>query len=138
MDDPFRGIEVIHTYTSEDAVEDGLKVKIGNPDAPIYVNTNLADYLGCTTQDGGLMRVDADALFEKVRPTLLRFLRGDFYDKGATDYPEEANEGLAVYYMEGKPGDYHGAGFPFTAKEREVVWVTLNGEGLHFYFPADH
>jgi len=135
----FENFETIHTYTNEDALSDGLKVKCGHDAAPIYVNRNIAEFVGALDTDtDGSTRYDADVLFEILRPSLIKFIHGEFFDPGATEYPEETDATHAVYLLEGTPGTYGGVNTPHTFKAREAVWWSFDGSAINVYHPSDH
>ncbi len=138
----FENFETIHTYSNEDAVNDGLKVKCGDDRAPIYVNRNVAEFAGALDTDtDGSMRYDAAVLFEILRPSLLKFIHGEFFDAGATPYPEETDATHAVYWLDGTPGTpgtYGGVNTPHTFKAREAIWWSFDGEAINVYHPSDH
>ncbi len=134
----FESFETIHTYSNEDAVNDGLKVKCGDDRAPIYVNRNVAEFVGALDTDtDGSTRYDATVLFEILRPSLVKFLTGTHYDAGATKYPEECDESLAIYWLDGTPGTYGGVNMPHTFKAREAVWWSFDGAAINVYHPSD-
>lgn len=138
MSDIFENAEVIYSYGNEQAVRDGLKVRVGPPEAPVYVNRSVAEWLGCVHRvEGGMAWLDPQGLVDKLRPYILRFAQGDFHDPEATNHPEECNEAYAPYMVEGgQVGDF-GSFAPSAKREKDVVWFSLDGTGLNVYFPED-
>jgi hypothetical protein len=84
---------VIHTYTAEDAINDGLHVRLSRN---VTATTNLAHTLAPDGHDFHL-----GTLFDKVLPIIGRYYAGDYVDAGATDYPDECDRGLACYLIDG-------------------------------------
>jgi hypothetical protein len=107
---------VIYHYTSDDAVEDGWKVRV----APhLYCTVNLARRLAPSA--------DTEAGFdpERLKCLIVYFIHKRkskiYFDPGATDYPEDTGPDFVVY----KVGS-------------ERVWGIEDGEGLHFILPEDY
>lgn len=87
---------VIHSYTAEDAIEDGLHVRLA---ANLTCTTNLACTLASDedSPSGFSLARLWDALFQKVSA----YYAGTYYDEGATEYPDECDSGLACYLIDG-------------------------------------
>ena len=107
---------IISRYTSQDAVEDGVKIELR---PGLYCTSNLALRLAPSA--------DTEAGFdpEKLMCLMVSFLHkrrnGIYFDPGATEYPEDASRDFVIY----KVGS-------------ERVWGIEDGEGLHFLLPEDY
>lgn len=82
----------IYVYTSDDAIEDGLHIKLSEN---FNVTSNLAHTLA-PHADG----FDLGKLWDLVLPVIGKYSIGVYYDEGATDYPEEADQHLAQYIID--------------------------------------
>ena len=85
----------IYAYTAEDALSDGLHVKIADN---VTVTSNLAHTVA-PAADGG--DFDLPTLWDKVLPIVTRYFAGDYVDVDATDYPDECDRDLACYLIAG-------------------------------------
>lgn len=84
-------MDTIFVYTSEDAIEDGLHIKLSKN---VNVTSNLA-YTLAPHADG----FDLNTLWDLVLPVIGKYYAGVYYDAGATEYPEEADQHLAQYLI---------------------------------------
>jgi hypothetical protein len=107
---------IIDRYTSEDAIEDGVKIEL----APrLYCTTNLARRLAPSA--------DTEAAFDPERLMCLmayfvnKRRQKLYFDPDATDHPEETGRDFVAY----KVGS-------------ERVWGIEDGEGLTFLLPEDY
>jgi hypothetical protein len=118
--------EPIFVYTSEQAVEDGIKIKLGDR---LYATTNLAVRLAPPTVLD--IRLDIpfhpDTLRAKVTRILNLYNAGIYADPPTADEAGEADASLALYEV---PDEITGT--------TERVWAIQDGEGLHLILPEDY
>jgi len=88
-------MNIISIYTQEQAIGDGILFKIAKN---ITCTTNLAYTLAPADNEAGF---DLGMVWSKLISSWLAYQSGVYYDKGATDYPEEADAGLAAYLIDG-------------------------------------
>ena len=86
---------IVHSYTEDDAINDGLHVRLaGNITATTNLVTTIApDNMSETG-------FDLRTLWSKILPKVLAYFSGTYYDEGATDYPDECDKGLACYLID--------------------------------------
>jgi len=83
----------IYSYTREDAVRDGMFIKLAQN---MNINTETAVRLAPPLSESGQV-VDMQKLWFVLNPILEKYLKGIYYDVGATKYPEEMTRSLALY-----------------------------------------
>ena len=109
---------VICTYTDEDAIEDGIKVRLSKN---LTCTTNAACTIAPDDNDPGF---DMVALWQSIIPYLNRRAEGDHFDSDATNYPEEADAYLSTYTI-----------------NEHTVWIMQDYPGsdnLTVMLPEDH
>ena len=107
--------EVISVYTNEQAIEDGIKVRL---------------FPGCTITRNALDTLVPDAIVDDVLdnhkvvavlgPIMKAYDAGTYCDDSA-DYPEECDQYHAVYSVNG-----------------QAVWLMLDGDGMTILLPEDY
>lgn len=116
----FDDFTIISSYTNEQAIEDGIKVKIldgenGIPD--VFATTNCLETVtpGVITDEGLNLAALAPFL-----PAFKLYQDGTYHDDTA-DHPEECTGQFAVYSVNG-----------------HTVWFMLDGDGMTLLLPEDY
>lgn len=86
-------MDTIFVYTEDQAINDGLLIKLASD---IVMTSNFAHTVA--PADGGF---DLGHLWDSLLPKVTAYRAGIFFDAGATDYPDECDEGLACYLING-------------------------------------
>lgn len=116
MNDPFADFEVISVYTNDQAVDDGIKIKLHDG---IFATTNAMHTIvpEAFDEDGTL---DQRAVIAAFLDVFTAYDAGVYHDATAK-YPEEADRYHATYSVRG-----------------HEVWLILDGEGMHIILPEDY
>lgn len=83
---------VISSYTAEDAINDGLHIKLADN---LTVTSSLAHTVAPDPDNG----FSINRLWEVLFPKVQAYYSGTYYDEGATSYPDECDPGLACYMI---------------------------------------
>ena len=107
---------VISTYTNDQAIEDGLKVRLHDG---IFATTNALRTIvpEAFNEDHTL---DNRKVIEAFLPVFNAYDAGQYCD-ASCKYPEEADRYRATYSVRG-----------------HEVWLILDGEGMHIILPEDY
>ena len=100
MNDIFKPDDLIASYTAEEAVEDGILIKLSDG---IYINTETASRLAPNQGFEG-EPLDVKRLRLLLAPALTKYRNGIYFDAGATKYPDECDRYLAIYMVEEASG----------------------------------
>ena len=111
--DLFEDAVVISVYTNDQAVDDGLKVKIANR---TYITTNLARQLFPDYEE------DFQGLLTLVQDEILKHYNAGVFAYPADTDPHKEADRYFAYYRVGSI----------------KVWAIVDGDGLHLISPEDY
>lgn len=132
-DHPFHDAAVISEYTTEQAVDDGILMRLGTS-GKLLCTTNFAH-----TVVGGALEAEgsADRLRRVVSAIVSEYTAGNYACPKRADKHGEADAALAVYLVDGEKFCLLDEGA--TSETEIVVWAIGPGDGsLTLMLPEDY
>lgn len=132
-DHPFYDAEVISGYTVEQAIDDGIFIRLG---PSLVVTTNFAHRVALAGPNTEEMELDADVLRQIVSGIVSEYTAHAYAVPKRADKHNEADARMACYIV--KPGRGLMDEGETPADDEERAWVTWDGQHLTIMLPEDY